>query len=83
MSAKTFSRDFAQGQIKKLRRIRQPVVMQLSISSPRNPVARALAIRSISGGAGKHIRSQGAQRRADKMEVQKQTGNRRSFKDWT
>ena len=71
MSAKTFSRDFAQGQIKKLRRIRQPVVMQLSIPSPRNPVARALAIRSISGGAGKHIRSQGAQRRADRVALRK------------
>ena len=82
MSAKTFSRDFAQGQTKKLRRMRQPLVMQLPPPSPRNHVARAMVLRASSGGAGKHIRSQGAQRRADKMEVQKQTGNRRSFKDW-
>ena len=71
MSAKTFSRDFAQGQIKKLRRIRQPLAMQIPLPSPRNPVARALALRSIAGGSGKHIRSQGAQRRADKMALHK------------
>ena len=71
MSAKTFSRDFAQGQIKKLRRIRQPLALQIPLPTPRNPVARAMALRAIAGGAGKHIRSQGAQRRADKMALQK------------
>jgi len=34
---------------------------------PRNPVARAMAARN---GAGKHIRSQGAQRRADRVALQ-------------
>ena len=70
MSAKTFSRDLAQGQIKKLRRIRQPLALQLPLPPPRNPVARALALREGSNGAGKHIRSQGAQRRADRMALQ-------------
>ena len=82
MSAKTFWRDFAQGQIKKLRRIRQPVAMQLPAPAPRNHVARSLALRAISGGSGKHIRSQGAQRRADKVELRKQLGSCSQFKDW-
>ncbi|THT96415.1 hypothetical protein E9531_16395 [Lampropedia puyangensis] len=71
MSAKTFSRDFAQGQIKKLRRIRQPLALQVPLPTPRNPVARALAQRAVSSGSGKHIRSQGAQRRSDKVALGK------------
>ena len=71
MSAKTVSREFAQGSIKKLRRMRQPLPLRLELPSPRNPVARAMALRAIAGGAGKHIRSQGAQRRADRMALQK------------
>ncbi len=67
MSAKTFSRDFAQGQIKKLRRIRQPLALTVPLPPPRNRVARAMALREVAAGAGKHIRTQGAQRRADKM----------------
>ena len=67
MSAKKFSRDAAQGSIKKLRRMRQP----LTLPTPRNPVARAAALRQIAAGAGKHIRSQGAQRRADRMALQR------------
>ena len=75
MSAKTFSRDFAQGQIKKLRRIRQPLALQLPLPPPRNPVALAMATRSVGSGAGKHIRSQGAQRRADRVALQKAVRN--------
>lgn len=71
MSAKTFSRDFAQGQIKKLRRIRQPLALTVPLPPPRNLVARAMALRAVAGGAGKHIRSQGAQRRADKTALGK------------
>ena len=71
MSAKTLARDTALGQIKKLRRMRQPLALQIPLPTPRNPVARALALRSIAGGAGKHVRSQGAQRRADKMALSK------------
>ncbi|MPN56314.1 hypothetical protein SDC9_204002 [bioreactor metagenome] len=67
MSAKKFSRDAAQGSIKKLRRMRQP----LTLPTPRNQVARAAALRQIAAGAGKHIRSQGAQRRADRMALQR------------
>lgn len=37
------------------------------IVAPRNHVARAAALRATSGAAGKHVRSQGAQRRADKV----------------
>lgn len=72
MSAKKLSRAFAQGEIKKLRRMKQPLVLKLEPSgAPRNPVAIALAQRSLSSAAGKHIRSRGAQRRADKVALQK------------
>ncbi|WP_370682080.1 hypothetical protein [Comamonas sp. GB3 AK4-5] len=40
-------------------------------AAPRNPVARALAARASSGGAGRHLHSQGAQRRADRMQLQR------------
>ena len=73
MSAKTFSRESqlgpAQGNLKKLRRMRPAVVLQAS-AAPRNPVALALATRRASGAAGKHIRSQGAQRRAERVALQ-------------
>ncbi|WP_034387340.1 hypothetical protein [Comamonas composti] len=47
-----------------------PVSLEAS-PAPRNPVARALAARSASGGAGRHLRSQGAQRRAERMQLQR------------
>jgi hypothetical protein len=78
MSAKHFSRDFANGQVKKLRRMKQPIalhtlqVLQLEALPVRNPVVLALAKRSVSSAAGKHIRSQGAQRRADKVSLRQQ-----------
>lgn len=72
MSAKKPSRAFAQGDIKKLRRMKQPLVLTLEASGPpRNPVAAALARRSLSSAAGKHIRTHAAQRRADKVALQK------------
>lgn len=72
MSAQKPSRDFAQGQVKKLRRMKQPLVLKLEPSGPpRNPVAIALAQRSLSSAAGKHIRSHAAQRRADKVALRK------------
>lgn len=68
MSAKTTSRDFAQGRVKKLRRMRRPLAQGLLIQTPpRNFVARAAAARALSGAAGRHVRSQGAMRRADKV----------------
>lgn len=75
MSAKKKSRAFTEGKIKKLQRMKQPLVFKLEPSGPpRNPVARALAMdRQLSSSAGKHIRSQGAQRRADKVALLKAT----------
>ena len=74
MSAKTFSRaasGSARATVKQLRRMRAPLALQLPAPAPRNHVAQALALRSASSGAGRHIRSQGAQRRADRMALQK------------
>ncbi|BEP92141.1 hypothetical protein KW843_08570 [Acidovorax sp. sif1233] len=72
MSAKKLSRAYAQGEIKKLRRMKQPLVVVLESSGPpRNPVATALARRSLSSAAGKHIRARGAQRRADNVALRK------------
>jgi hypothetical protein len=75
MSAKKKSRAFTEGKVKKLQRMKQPLVLRLEASGPpRNPVARALALdRQLSSAAGKHIRSQGAQRRADKVALRKAT----------
>jgi len=82
MSAQKISRAFAQGQVKKLRRMKQPLVLKLEASGPpRNPVATALAQRSLSSAAGKHIRSAGAQRRADKVALRKATRTDLSFHD--
>jgi len=72
MSAKRPSRAFAQGQVRKLQRMKQPLALKLLIRiEPRNTVARAMAQRAISSGAGKHVRGRGAQRRADKMALAK------------
>jgi hypothetical protein len=73
MSAKIFSRDFAVGKVKHLQRIKPPLglALVLQLPAPRNPVLQALARRASSAGAGKHIRSIGAQRRAEKMALQK------------
>lgn len=73
MSAKTFSRDFAAGKVKHLRRMKQPLALTLTVQSaaPRNPVVQALVRRAITSGAGKHIRSAGATRRAETVALQK------------
>ena len=72
MSAKVFSRDYAQGKVKKLQRMKQPLaIKQVIYASPRNPVVQALVHRAITAGAGKHIRSPGASRRAERMALQK------------
>jgi hypothetical protein len=73
MSAKLFSRDFAQGKVKHLRRIKQPLALTLTLQlpAPRNTVVQALAHRATSSGAGKHIRSTGAYRRAENVALQK------------
>ncbi|WP_457279516.1 hypothetical protein [Polaromonas sp. P5_D5] len=75
MSAKTFSRDFAAGKVKHLRRMKQPLALTLPSPTPRNPVVRALVQRAITSGAGKHIRSNGAHRRAETVALQKALKN--------
>ena len=71
MSAKTVSRAFEEGRVKALRRMKQPIALLIvADAAPFNPVAKAMAQRRLSGAAGKHIRSQGAQRRADRMALQ-------------
>lgn len=68
MSAKVASRGFAQGQVKKLQRMKQPLALQIRLEvEPRNHVARAAALRASSNAAGRHVRSTGALRRADKV----------------
>lgn len=71
MSAKTFSRDFAAGKVKHLRRMKQPLALTVQLPAPRNPVVRALAQRTITSGAGIHIRSTGANRRAETVALHK------------
>ncbi len=72
MSAKVFSRDFAQGKVKKLQRMKQLLALSQTVNTnPRNPVVYAMAHRAASAGAGKHIRAQGATRRAEKVALQK------------
>ncbi|WP_431097977.1 hypothetical protein [Polaromonas aquatica] len=75
MSAKTFSRDFANGKVKHLRRMKQPLALTLPSPTPRNPVVRSLVQRAITSGAGKHIRSTGAHRRAETVALQKALKN--------
>ena len=71
MSAKTVSRAYEEGRVKALRRMKQPMSLLIVASAaPLNPVAKAMAQRRLSGAAGKHIRSQGAQRRADRVALQ-------------
>lgn len=58
MSAKVFSRDYAQGKVKKLQRMKQLLVVSQTVHiNPRNPVVYAMAHRAASAGAGKHIRA--------------------------
>ncbi len=71
MSAKVFSRDYAQGKVKKLQRMKQPLAITLTVQPPRNPVVVAMAHRAMSSAAGKHVRAQGAMRRAEKVTLQK------------
>lgn len=71
MSAKFFSRDYTLGKVKKLQRMKQPQTIKLTTTPPRNPVVFALAHRAASSAAGKHIRAQGAMRRAEKVSLLK------------
>jgi len=71
MSAQLRSRALQEGRVKALRRMKQPMTVLLESSgAPRDPVARALGQRGMRG-AGQHIQSRGAQRRADRVALQK------------
>ena len=62
--------------------MKQPMVLLIETTQPpRNPVARALATRAASSAAGRHIRSQGAQRRADRMALQRHARSAREGDD--
>ena len=70
MSAQLRSRALQEGRVKALRRMKQPMTLVLEASvRARDPVARALGQRGLRG-AGEHIQSRGAQRRADRMALQ-------------
>lgn len=70
MSAQLRSRALQEGRIKALRRMKQPMTLVLEASAvARDPVARALGQRGMRG-AGQHIQSRGAQRRADRVALQ-------------
>lgn len=70
MSAQLRSRALQEGRVKALRRMKQPMTLVLETSaSQRDPVARALGQRGLRG-AGQHIQSRGAQRRADRVALQ-------------
>lgn len=69
MSAQIRSRALKEGRAKALRRMKQPMSLVLETSAPRDPVARALGQRGLRG-AGQHIQSRGAQRRADRVALQ-------------
>ena len=75
MSARQLSREWlqgpSQGNLRKRQHMRQPLALSAAALPPRNHVAMALAARSASNAAGKHIRQSGAQRRADKVALQK------------
>ncbi len=70
MSAQLRSRALQERRVKALRRMKQPMTLVLETNAnARDPVARALGLRG-SRGAGQHIQSRGAQRRADRMALQ-------------
>ncbi len=65
MSAQLKSRALQEGRVRALRRMKQPMTLVLETS----PGARALGQRGLRG-AGQHIQSRGAQRRADRVALQ-------------
>ncbi|RQP21891.1 hypothetical protein [Piscinibacter terrae] len=70
MSAQLRSRALQEGRVKALQRLKQPMALVLETStSARDPVAHALGQRGLRG-AGQHIQSRGAQRRADRVALQ-------------
>lgn len=70
MSAQLRSRALQEGRVKALRRMKQPMSLVLE-SSPGDGEAQARRAQADGlHGAGQHIRSRGAQRRADRVALQ-------------
>ncbi|WKB51833.1 hypothetical protein [Eleftheria terrae] len=70
MSAQLRSRALQEGRVKALRRMKQPMTLVVETSAGAcDSVARTLGQRGLSG-AGQHIQSRGAQRRADRVALQ-------------
>jgi hypothetical protein len=70
MSAQLRSRALLEGRVKALRRMKQPMTLVLETSPvAHNPVARRAQASGLRG-AGQHIQSRGAQRRADRVALQ-------------
>ena len=67
MSAQLRSRALQEGRVKALRRMKQPMALVLEASpGARDPVAWHAQASGLHG-AGEHIQSRGAQRRADRV----------------
>ncbi len=74
MNVRTGSRQSASKSAPKrsaMLRAAPPSVVLPASRAPRNPVALALGTRHASGAAGKHVRSRGAQRRAERVALQR------------
>ena len=70
MSAQLRSRALEEGRVKALRRMKQPMTLVLETSpDARDPVSRRALVSGLRG-AGQHIQSRGAQRRADRVALQ-------------
>ena len=73
MGTKYLSRNVAQAETIALWCKKQSRPITLQLQPPRNPVVFAMAHGAGPSGAGKHIRSQGAVRRADRVSLKKQS----------
>ena len=70
MSAQLRSRALQEGRVKALRRMKQPMTLVLETSADaRDRVVRRTEASGLHG-AGRHIQSRGAQRRADRVALQ-------------
>ena len=69
MSAQLRSRALLEGRVKALRRMKQPMTLVLETSPCAHAPWHAPGHRGLHG-AGQHIQSRGAQRRADRVALQ-------------
>ena len=73
MGTKYLSRNLAQSEPTALWCKKHSRAITLQLQPPRNPVVFAMAHGAGPSGAGKHIRSMGAKRRADRVSLKKQS----------